>query len=409
MRILQIFNLYLEKGGEEASVHRIAKDLRSEHSIRQLYFSSTDMAPFGGIRGSLRQASLMLYNPKSIRKFKQAVSEFKPELILVHNLMPVGSAALFFELLKTRIPVIHYIHNFRPFSVNGYCWAGNKLAPEGLHLNFLPEIIGRSWQNSAIKTTFYAAIILFLHLTGVYRRINGWIAISNFMRDSFVTGGIDPCKITVLPHAWDIAPETPEKALPATRLLFLGRLTEAKGLIPLLDAWQQLEETTAEGELVIGGDGPLADWVKQRCSKLKRARYVGFVGRTEKAALIRDSLAMVIPSVWWEPLGLVVYEAYDMRRPVIASSSGGLSESVMDGQTGWLCPPSDVNALASAMRHAITHPMECIEMGQRGRGWLESHTGKAVWLDRFNQFANAVVAQDKASTLDAADKSSEKQ
>jgi glycosyltransferase involved in cell wall biosynthesis len=67
-------------------------------------------------------------------------------------------------------------------------------------------------------------------------------------------------------------------------------------------------------------------------------------------AAMRRCLALVVPSVWAEPFGIVAPESLAAGRPVVASGTGGPTEIVRDGREGLLVPPGDAGALASALR-----------------------------------------------------------
>ena len=400
MRILQIFNRYAYIGGEEIAVARISEDLAKHHEFRAITFDSQEWAAETGLLSRFRQFLAMAWNPRSLAIVREEIRAFQPDVILLHNIMPVGSAALFVHLAGCGIPVVQYVHNFRPFSVNGYCWGKGRLLPQGLRKNFIPEILSGAWQNSIFKTAWYALLIRLLHALGTYRKFDGWIAISRFMRDTFVAGGIDPDRIRVLAHSWQPGPE-PDGTDRATTeepvFLFLGRLTEEKGPLVLLDAWQRIEESGVKARLVIAGDGPLAEEVGKRCAALRNARFVGFQTGAAKDELLRGCTAMVVPSIWWEPLGLVLYEAYDHGKPVLAARSGGIIDHVDEGLTGWLHRPGDVAGLAAQIREAALDPDECRTRGKRGRQLLLERSA-GVWIHDFDAFVGDIVARSSGKT-----------
>jgi glycosyltransferase involved in cell wall biosynthesis len=272
---------------------------------------------------------------------------------------------------------------------------------DGLTKNFWPEIFAGAWQDSKLKTAWYGAIITLMHWIGIYRKINGWLAISQFMKSTFIRAGIPEDKIFLIRHSWDIETESLKELATSSEeisdsdptILFLGRLTEAKGIKVLIEAWKQLEEETSEGRLIIGGDGPLKEWVIEQQGKLKRLEYVGFVSGNQKKVLFKECRAMVVPSVWWEPLGLVVYEAYEHYRPVIAARSGGLTETVVEGETGWLYPPNDIESLKTCITTAFENKAEAKRRGAAGRSWVVNQTGSDAWLEDFNKIVNKVCKE----------------
>jgi len=395
MRILQVFNRYLERGGEEASVERISNVLSSRHEVFHCYFDSRMWTYDASVWGTFRHVCWMFRNPEAIERFRRQVRACRPDLILVHNVFPVGSIGVLDEATRLNIPVFHVVHNFRPFSVNGYLWANNRLLPQGLKKNFLPEILAGAWQASRVKTALLAMVLWVMHALGIYRRIDCWLAISEFMRDAFVKAGLEPEKVRLLRHSWDaleIVPEFAENEEDGPYLLFLGRLMEAKGLDVLLQAWRQVAAVVPEGRLVICGTGPMEAEVRMAAEALPRCKYLGTVDGGRKARLIAGCTAMVVPSVWWEPLGLVVYEAYEYGKPVLAAAGGGLTETVVPGQTGWLHCPGDANELARQMIAALRNPEECRRRGKLGREWLLRNTRTKDWLDMFDEMAAEVIS-----------------
>ncbi len=395
MTILQIFNRYQNPGGEEASVLRVAETLGTRHKVVRCYFNSGDWATRGGLIESVKQAFLMLYNPASLRRVRREIEELQPDLILLHNLFPVCSAAVLWHVVRSGIPVVQYIHNFRPFSVNGYCWANDHLCDSGLRKNFFPEILAGSWQESRLRTAWYGLVIWGLHLLGAYRRIDHWLAISDFMKRKFVEAGVPEERITTLRHSWCAGPDPskPPAAKPESTpyMLYLGRLSREKGVDTLLEAWESL--SPSPGKLIIGGEGPLRGAVNVRQSKCGSIEYRGLVSGGDKARLLDGATALAVPSRWWEPLGIVVYEAYDHAKPVLAAASGGLTEIVIDGQTGMLHQPGDSAQLAAHIRRVMENPAMVAEMGRAGRKHLLETTRPDAWLDTIDSLLLEVAGR----------------
>jgi glycosyltransferase involved in cell wall biosynthesis len=393
MNILQVFNRYLEKGGEEAAVEKMSQILSTKHLITNCYYDSQKWKNDKSIFKFFKQAAAMFYNGEAVREFNHFIKTASPDLIILHNVFPVASLGVLLAATRQPIPVFCVLHNFRPFSVNGYLWANGNLQPQGLKLNFLPEILHASWQGSRIKTLLLALVIWTTHLLGVYKKISGWLAISDFMRMTFVQAGFANNKVHLLRHSWDARP-TPAAASDITAspyLLFIGRLTDSKGVDVLLNAWLQVTKKVPDARLLIAGSGPMADELIERCVDLPRCEYLGHVGGALKEALFTQTTAVVVPSVWWEPLGLVVYEAYDFAKPVIASKSGGLTETVIHGVTGWLHEAGNTEELAQQMEEALLAPEQCRKRGAEGRKWLLNNTKVSDWLEKFEEIVGPTI------------------
>ena len=150
------------------------------------------------------------------------------------------------------------------------------------------------------------------HLLRVYESVSGWIAISPFMKDRLLDAGVPEERAFSLLHSWDLM-EPPGEDRDEGYYLYLGRISTEKGVETLMSAWSILKERLGAEcpRLVMGGDGPLRGWLEQEISKIPEIEYRGWVVGDEKTALLANCRAVLVPSIWWEPLGVVTYEAYD--------------------------------------------------------------------------------------------------
>ncbi|MES2569180.1 MAG: glycosyltransferase family 4 protein [Verrucomicrobiota bacterium] len=397
--LLSIFNRYLELGGEEIAVEKINAALAQRpewFDAQTLFFQSAEWRK-DPMPPEWKQAIWMLRNPHSLLRLREAQASTQARCWLVHNVFPVGSAAIYREALTLRIPVIQYIHNFRPFSVSGYLWAGEALATQGLKGRFWREIAAAAWQHSRIKTASFALVLKTMRRLGWWDSVHVWVAVSDFMRERFIEAGVAPQTIFTLRH-FHLPRPLPHAVAPGERyFLFLGRMITAKGIKVVLEAWRQLEERFGSNipELRLAGDGPLSSWVAAEAARYRKVRYLGRISGEEKEAQLNGCIAVVVPSLWWEPLGLVVYEAFDFCKPVLAAASGGLSELIIDSQTGRLHTPGNAAELAEQVMALDADPAGAAEMGRRGRGWLEANTRLDQWLEAFR--AITTFATDPAA------------
>jgi colanic acid/amylovoran biosynthesis glycosyltransferase len=150
------------------------------------------------------------------------------------------------------------------------------------------------------------------------------------------------------------------------RLIFVGRLSPEKGLAGLLEALS-VSKLLSRIDLIIVGDGPLADAARSQAERLGIASNVKFLGRLseqETLAEIASSDSLVLPS-FMEGLPVVLMEALALGVPVIASRVAGIPELVRDGETGILFDPSHWSQLADAIDRMA------------GDGTLHDHLGRA--------------------------------
>ena len=146
-----------------------------------------------------------------------------------------------------------------------------------------------------------------------------------------------------------------------------GRLSHEKGQRVALEAMFLLLKDHPNARLVLAGQGP--DWDDlQACAKALgiegSVQFAGFVHNVRNLMSACD--AVIVPSLK-EGFGLSAVEAMALERPVVASATGGLTEIVVQGETGMLVAPNDPNALSRALLDLIADRPLAQEMGKRGR------------------------------------------
>jgi glycogen synthase len=156
--------------------------------------------------------------------------------------------------------------------------------------------------------------------------------------------------------------------------LFVGRISEQKGIFQLLDAARRLPEGV---QLVLCASSPdtpeLLTRLQTAVSGRPQIRWINAMLPVEEVVQIYSHAAVfVCPSIY-EPFGIINLEAMACGTPVVASRVGGIPEVVVDGETGWLVEPGDPAALAEALRTALVDPERARRMGEAGRRRVEAH------------------------------------
>lgn len=142
-------------------------------------------------------------------------------------------------------------------------------------------------------------------------------------------------------------------------ILYVGDLSTDKGFDVLLRAFESLD-----GLATLVAVGRTIDVELPRIPGL---RPLGVLPRFEVLEVMARCAVAVVPSVWWEPSGLVALESMAMGRPVVASATGGLSETVVNEVTGLLVPPRDEAALRAAITRLLEDPAAADRLGAAGR------------------------------------------
>ena len=393
-RLLQVFNQYLEAGGEELWVNRLMGLSNGSFTIDDLRFHSHDWVQR---RAPARptQVKMLWNNPASRHRLRDEVKKVSPDVLIYHNLIPVASLGMYDEAQELGLPVIQYVHNFRPFSPTGTLWAGGQVEDAALFGNPWPEVFRLPQHHGFLKTLVLAVLQSSLLKSGSLDVVKRWIAVSDFIKDRFIKGGIPADRVVTLRHCWELK-EAPESKPEGDHYLFLGRLVREKGTRTLIEAWRILEDNLGDAcpTLVIAGTGPDEATLHKLSDRLRKVVCIGYVSGRLKSELLSTCRAVLAPSLWWEPLGLIVHEAYSMERPVLAASSGGLTETVNSGVTGYLHAPGDAEGLAKDVMKLEEAGREGRrEMGKTGRLWLEKHANPEEWRKGFLGIVNDAIQE----------------
>jgi glycosyltransferase involved in cell wall biosynthesis len=142
-----------------------------------------------------------------------------------------------------------------------------------------------------------------------------------------------------------------------------------KGGHVLLDAWKKVENQIGKSTLMIGGPGTNKTLLNKWRSALQRPEAVFFSDAVTPQivpGLLRACEIVVIPSLN-EGLPNLANEAQAVERPVIGSDAGGIPESVIHGETGWIVPKGDPISLADGLIWSYEHQDEIPRLGANGR------------------------------------------
>lgn len=181
------------------------------------------------------------------------------------------------------------------------------------------------------------------------------------------------------------------------RLLFVGKLTEQKGLHRLLNAMKLM---THRVTLDVVGAGRVDDeHLKDLAASLglaDRVTWYPLLTQAELAPLYARAAVHVMPAID-EGLGLTAVESLLSETPVVAFESGGVTDIVIDGETGVLVPPGDVAALASALDTLLDNPVHLTRLGRQGREHALATFGTDAVARQYSEIYRAALANDPSA------------
>ncbi|MGY2896944.1 glycosyltransferase family 4 protein [Deinococcus sp. UYEF24] len=367
MRILTIHNKYQIRGGEDESRESEDEILRSRGHFLDEYIS--DNHQIKGPVSQLYTASRSIWNPKTYRDVQQKIRDCKTDIVDVHNFSPVISPSAHYAAKRMKKPVVQTLHNFRLLCVNAIFYRDGHVCQDCLGKLPWSGVKHSCYRDSAGASAAVLAMIAAHRALHTWqKKVDVFVCLTEFAKNVFVIGGIPEEKIFIKPNF--IKTDPGQGKGHGDYYIFVGRLTEEKGVRTLLEAWKELPQFLG---LKIIGDGPMAETLKKEATAMHNIEFLGRLPAEQAYEVIGEARALILPSKWFETFGRVAVEAFAKGIPVIASDIGAVAEVVTENKTGYLFRPGDSKHLTERIRQLEAMPEERRRMGLNARAEFEKY------------------------------------
>ncbi len=367
MRILVAHNYYQLRGGE-AEIFETEANLLESHGHHVLRYTVHNDAI--NQMGALTAARAALWNQQVYEELRALLRDEQPDVVHFHNTFPLISPAAYYAARAAHVPVVQTINNYRLLCPKAFFFRNGRVCEDCLgRAVALPGIVHACYRDSraasaavAAMTAFHRARRTWADLIDVYV-----LALTEFAREKFIEGGLPAEKLVIKPNF--VYPDPGPGTGDGGYALFVGRLSQEKGIRTMLAAWQQLDEPVP---LKIVGDGPLAATVE---AFAERHPAVSWLGRQPQEAvyeLMGQATCLVFPSVWYEGLPRTIVESFARGTPVVASNLGAMSSLIEHGRTGLHFEPGNPQELAAAMQWIASHASSTRQMRREARATFEA-------------------------------------
>ncbi|MFJ4878235.1 glycosyltransferase [Streptomyces sp. NPDC088745] len=393
MRVLVVHNRYssAQPSGENRVVDQEVELLRAAgHRVGVFQRRSDDIAA-RSLLGKAAVPLLVPWNPAVRAELAARLRAERPDVVHVHNVFPLLSPAVLAACADAGVPAVATLHNYNQICPPGTLRRGGRPCTACVTARSpLPAVRHGCYRDSRLATVPLAvgmAVNRRRWWTGVER----FFCISRAQLDLLARAGLPPGLLALKPN---FVPDPGVYRRGAgEQLLFLGRLSEAKGVRLLMAAWDGLAADGGPGvPLVIAGAGPLEREVAAWAAGRADVRYVGLYDPAQCRRAVARSVAVVAPSMALETFGLVAAEAMAAGVPVVAAGHGGFTELVEDGVGGLLHRPGDAASLAACLRLVASDPAANAEMGRAARLRYEQGFSPSVGLDRLVEGYRSAIA-----------------
>ena len=338
---------YLNLGGTERQALSLIREYQDRYRITLLAPTGKGLPPF--LEQRLTYCEFTAWERNFFRGLRELIAGIKAaqkrqsiDLIHVHGahelMIPV-------RLLFPNLPIV--------FTVHGYHGASAELSYR------LACLFANLWATKVICVcqTEYALLVKFGMNPAKLEMIYNGVP----------TPILDRSKVASLAHQFNLDPST------QTIIGTAARLSEAKGLTYLLQAFARVAIDKPSLRLVIAGVGDLEQQLKQQSQDLGIATKTIFAGYiNDLPELISLFNFFVLPSLQ-EACSLACAEAMAQQKAIIGTNIGGIVEQVADRKTGFLVPPRDIDTLADKIQYLLDRPELVDEFAKNGRRRYEEY------------------------------------
>jgi glycosyltransferase involved in cell wall biosynthesis len=347
MKILLVHNRYQQPGGEDMVFEAEAR-LLAENGCDVIRFVEENRR-ITGLR-PVKAAVDAVWSQRSYAALRDLARRLRPDVAHFHNTLPLISPSAYYAVRGEGVAVVQTLHNYRLLCPNAQFLRDGAPCEKCVGRWFdWPAVKHRCYRDSRDASGVVAAMLGVHRTLGTWtRKIDRYIALTEFARAKFISGGLPGSKISVKPNF--LSSDPPVGSGAGKYALFVGRLSPEKGIHTLLDAWRILGDCIP---LLIVGDGPLSRLTEQTARASPWIRYLGRKQPTEIVDLMGEATCLVFPSLWYEGMPRTMVESFGVGTPIIASRMGAMISMVDHERTGVHFDPGNASDLAAKVEWLV--------------------------------------------------------
>lgn len=396
MRILHVNKFLYRRGGAEAYMFDLAH-LQEEagHEIGFFGMEHPDNDPMAyaahfpsyvefrsdSVWAQLRASARMFYSRSSETGIEEVVKDFRPDIVHLHNIYHQLTPSILRPIARLEIPSVMTLHDYKLACPSHQFLDHGRICEACLGGHFYHAITHRCKEGSLVASVLVGAESYAHSFTHAYSPVRLFIAPSRFLAGKMAEAGVFPDRMRLVNHFVDASAIRP-KDRAGTGFVYAGRLSPEKGVDVLIRAAGIVPDAVVD----VLGEGPERSRLERLGAEVAtgRVRFRGRVGMEAVHDAMRASLAVVVPSRWYENQPITVLEALACGTPVLGTRLGGIPELVNDAATGYVIDADDPRELAQRMQELIANPEKADAMGRAAREFVVDHFSPAAHLARLD-------------------------
>lgn len=378
MRVLMVNKFHYLKGGSEKYYFELAKLLK-EYGHKIAFFSMKNaknikteekeyfVDEIDLNNGSKLKALDVIYSKKNKEKMREALEDFKPDIVHINNFQRQLSASIIEAIKEKNIPIVYTAHD-----VQAICPAitmidkDKKICEKCMGGKYINCIKKKCNKDSTLKSLIGAIEGYYYRSHKIYtKKIDMIITPSDFYKEKLIQDGIPNSKIKAIHNFIDVEQYNITTSDDGYAL-YIGRLSKEKGIVNLIKAFKKIKD----GMLYIAGDGPekenIIQFIKEN-NLQKNIKLLGYLNKEQVNEKISKCRFVVVPSIWYENCPYSILETLSIGKPVIGAKIGGIPELVKDNNSGLLYDFDNVDELSQKMELLFENKNLAIQLGNNAR------------------------------------------
>lgn len=396
LRVLVVHNRY--RSGQPSGEDRVVDQEMSllaeaGHDVGLFERRSDDIASMS-LPATMSVPLRVPWNSRVRAELRARLEADRPHIVHIHNTFPLLSPSVVAACSDASVPIVATLHNYLQVCPSGTLFRDGRVCTDCTQRVPLPAVRHGCYRDSRVAT-LPLTVNLVLNRRRWWSGVASFFCISDAQRAVLIQAGM-PAHLLAVKR--NFVEDTHQRRTGAGRhVLYLGRMSEEKGLRVLMAAWDRITARGGLGmPLVLGGTGPLAHEVARWALGRDDVRCVGLQTKEQCAALTAAAATIVAPSSWMESFGLVVVEAMAAGVPAVAAGHGAFTELICDGVSGLLHRPGDPASLAERLQRIVADPERNRAMGGAARGDYEAGFTPAEGLRALVAGYRDVIAGDRS-------------
>lgn len=325
MKIIQVYNAYQQKSGEDTVVEEEKKLLESKgHQVIQYLKSNAEIDNYNPMQKikfalSVRGSSLVA------NEFNELLKKEKPDICHVHNVFSLITPSIYQKCKDNNIPVVQTLHNYRLLCTNTVFFRDGQVCEYCLGKSVYNSVKYKCFRDSYLMTAIMADAIQYHRDNLTWTdKIDAFICLSEFARQKFLSGGLPVDRLFVKPNFVEV--EEKQDIEYDNFFLSVGRLEPSKGLYDFIALAKQCPDVNF---VAIGFcESP------ELFEGLNNISFLGERPKNEVMHYMRKCRALIFLSKMYEGMPMVIIEAFSQKKSVIARDLGVMSSMLVHNENG---------------------------------------------------------------------------